>query len=110
MPIVVIAFYSLLLLAIGMFVTALLRRPQLALPAAVLSYLLAFVSGFSIGLIVLVVTFMSLAIALVTWFGRRDQWHRLLAAIGGAGAWAVAVRTVDDAWLFLPLRLGTVFF
>lgn len=110
MPEIAVAFYALLAVAVGMFVVALVSSPRMALPGAILSYVLAFVSGFSIGSIVLVLTFIFVAIAVVNVSRFQERRHRLCAAACGALVWVVAVRAVDDFWLFLPFSFGKLFF
>ena len=72
--------------------------------ATVSSWIASFLASFSIGLYLLVVTFVLLTLAT----GYSARWirhgkHLWLAVGAGVGLWLIAVSTVDDYWLFLPL-------
>jgi hypothetical protein len=90
------------IVAIGLAVSVSRRFLWLA---ALSSWLLSFLGSFSIGLYTLVITFVTLALAI----GFTTGWIRgyigeLLAAASGIVSWACAVRWIDDYWLFFPLN------
>lgn len=72
--------------------------------AALASWFLSFLGSFSIGIYTLVLTFVFLSLAV----GTRVGWvetarDRIQAILVGIGLWLLAVRTVNDFWLFFPL-------
>jgi len=103
-PAAVVVYYSLAILTLASAVLAIVHNPRWYWAAALLSWVVSFMGGFSIGLFTLVLTFVFLALAL----GYQFKWiktrlHAVIATLMGMGVWAVAIATVDDAWLFFPL-------
>jgi len=104
MPAAVVVYYSLAILTLASAVLAIVHNPRWYWAAALLSWVVSFMGGFSIGLFTLVLTFVFLALAL----GYQFKWiktrlHAVIATLMGMAVWAVAIATVDDAWLFFPL-------
>jgi hypothetical protein len=104
MPLVVIAYYSLAILTLASAVLAVVFNPRWYWLAALLSWIVSFLGGFSIGMLTLVLAFIFLALALGHQFGWiKTRLHAVIAVLGGAGAWAASVAFVDDYWFFFPL-------
>lgn len=84
----------------------LIRKPLLYLGIAFSAYIFSFVSGFTIGLGVLSVTFVAGALAVAhSWKRAPSASNAAVAVAAGLATWAVAIAYVDDVWLFSPLRL-----
>lgn len=97
------------ILAIGLAISVSRRFLWLA---AFSSWLLSLLASFSIGLYILVLTFVLLALAV----GFSTGWIRsyvgeIVAVALGVVGWLLAVWLVDDYWLFFPLNaiLGLLF-
>jgi len=74
--------------------------------AALSSYVCSFLSGFSTGLLVLSLTFVTALLALGHASGIiRARWHSVAATALGVALWWLAVTTIDDYWLFLPFAV-----
>lgn len=106
MPILAVIFYGLALFSVAAISLGASGRPRWYWWAALSSYVCSFLSGFSIGLLVLSATFVLLLLAL----GHRLRlitawWHSAGAFALGLGLWWIAVTQVDDYWLFLPFQL-----
>lgn len=74
--------------------------------AALATWVLSFLGSFSIGSYTLVTTFVLLSLAI----GTSAGWivttrHRVIAILIGVILWAIAITTLDDAWLFLPFTV-----
>lgn len=106
MPIFAVLFYGLAgftVVAIGLGATG---RPRWYWWAALASYACSYLSGFSIGLLVLSLTFVLVLLALGHSTGRiRARWHSAAAIILGVALWWLAVTTIDDYWLFIPFAV-----
>lgn len=101
--ILTVVFYLAALLAVGASLAGARGRPRWYWVAAMLIYLDSFLSGFSIGLYLLSLSFALAALALGHSLGWvRRFWHAALANSTGLLLWYAAVNTVDDYWLFLP--------
>lgn len=99
-------YYGSWLAVLALAGLGLTTKPQLVWFAVAGSCVLSFLGAFSIGLFTLVVTFAMLAVAVGRAFGLvQGAGRTALAAAVGVAAWAVAIRVIDDAWLFLPFSL-----
>lgn len=106
MPIVAVIFVCLVaftVLAAGLGAAG---KPRWYWWAALSSYVCSFLSSFSIGLLVLSLTFIFLSLA-VGHSSRlvRTRWHSVTAIAISLGVWALAITTIDDSVLFLPFQL-----
>lgn len=73
--------------------------------SAVGSYVFSFLSGFSIGLLTLIFTFISLSLLAGKVLGLiKNKKHLVLCALTGSVLWAVSIYSIDDYWLFLPMQ------
>ena len=98
--------FLLLILATGVFFAlAWHRSPRYLWAAAGASWIVACFGVMSYGVILLILTFVLVAVALAWELHLRKPWQVIVAVFAAIGLWAVAIRTVDDAWLFFPLRL-----
>ena len=106
MPVAVILFYSLTALVILSVILAIARSPRWYWLAALLAWAVSFLGGFSIGLYTLVLAVVFLLLALAYQLKLiKTPLHVILTILLGAAVWAVLVLTVDDGWLFLPMRV-----
>ncbi len=80
--------------------------------AALASWVLSFLTGFSIGLYVFSVTVVVTLLALGHAAGViRRPWQALLGVVGGLAVWALLIDNVDDYWFFFPIsRIFDVLF
>lgn len=102
----VVVFYASVVLAWVCFLLSQLRSPRWHWGTVAVMYVASFLGSFSIGLYLLVVAFVSLALAVGHSLGRIKRWqHSAVAMLLGVVAWGVLVTYVDDAVLFFPLRL-----
>lgn len=100
-----VLFYSMAVTTVVAIAMAILRNPRWYWVAVGASWIASLLGAFSIGLYLLVVTLVTLALALGHSFGRIRRFHHaVIAAVLGVAAWAVLVSTVDDLYLFYPLR------
>lgn len=100
-----VVFYSMAVTTLVAIALAVLREPRWYWVAVVASWVASFLGAFSIGLYILVVTFVTLSLALGHSLGRITRFpHALLAVVLGVAAWAVLVSSVDDQLLFFPLH------
>jgi hypothetical protein len=106
MPLLFVIFYGLVLftvIAAGLGVSG---RPRWYWWAALSWYICSFLSSFSIGLLLLSLTFALASLALGHSLGLiRAWWHAAGAVALGVGLWWPAVMLIDDYWLFLPFHL-----
>lgn len=101
-----VLFYLAAPLALVAIIAGAWDHPRWYWVAAGLIYFDSFVSGFSIGLYLLSLSFALAALALGHSLGWvRRFWHSTLAVIVGLLLWFGAVNTIDDYWLFLPFTL-----
>ena len=101
-----VIYYGLVLAVLVLAVMALRGSRRALWSTAAISYVVSFLGAFSIGLYTLVVTFVLVSIGaaqLVGWLGRPA--HVAVAGTLGVGLWALAVRNIDDYWLFLPFMV-----
>ncbi|MBP2018707.1 hypothetical protein J2Z79_002122 [Symbiobacterium terraclitae] len=106
MAIVAVLFWALVpftLVAIGLGVSG---KPRWYWWAALSSYVCSFLSGYTIGLLVLSLTFVLVLLALGHSYRLiRAWWHSAAAAALGVALWWLAVLNIDDYWLFLPFTV-----
>jgi len=106
MPILAVVFYGLTAFGLYSLFRAIRGEPRWYGWAALASYVCSFLSGFSIGLLVLSVTFVTLVLGLGHRFRLlRSPWYAAVAVPLGLALWWLAVTNVDDYWLFLPFAL-----
>lgn len=99
----ILAVVSLLLTAAGFFAGCAVNY-RWYLAAAAGSYVFSFLSGFSIGLYTLCLTFISLLLAAGHAAGLvKSRLHSVVAATAGLLIWAACIFNIDDYWLFWPL-------
>ncbi|MDF2627930.1 MAG: hypothetical protein K0R39_1761 [Symbiobacteriaceae bacterium] len=99
-----VLFYVAALLAAAAIIAGAWVHPRWYWVAAGLIYLDSFLSGFSIGLYLLSLAFVTTVLALshsLGWIKRF--WHSAAAVAIGMLLWWGAVSTIDDYWLFLPI-------
>jgi len=74
--------------------------------AILASYNFSFLTGFTIGQTVMVVVWILLALVIGHSLGWITNFKRtLMASLLGTAIWLLTVLTIDDYWLFFPLRL-----
>jgi hypothetical protein len=106
MPVLVGLFYALSALTLLCAVLAVYRSPGWYWAAALLAWAVSFLGSFSIGLYTLVFAVVFLALALAYQFRLiKTRLHLVLTIFLGVIVWAVLVSTVDDYWLFLPMKV-----
>jgi hypothetical protein len=106
MPLLTVTYYSLVILVFSLICGAILVSVRLVWPAAIISHLVNFLGGFSIGLYTLIVTFVLVAIGIAHGSGwLKKPIHGVTATVLAIAFWAVAIRMIDDFWLFLPFSL-----
>lgn len=67
------------------------------------SYAFSFITGLSIGLYALSLTFILLALYIAGSFGWLKKTVHLILTVGiGVFIWWIAISTIDDYWLFFP--------
>ena len=110
MPLLPVLAFALLLALLYLLYLARQGSGGALWAAAAVSYVLAFLGSFSIGLYVLVITFVLVAVGIARAAGlARGPLHYGLAAGAGVALWALAVWRIDDAWLFLPFHVVSLF-
>jgi len=71
--------------------------------AGLLMYIVSFLAIWSIGLYLLVVTFVLFMLAIAHSFGWvKKGWQNIPFAIIGIILWYLSITFIDDYWLFLP--------
>jgi hypothetical protein len=98
-------FFSMAATSLVTIMLGVLRNPRWYWAAVVTSWIASILGAFSIGLYTLVVTLVTLALAIGYSLGLVKRFHHaLVAVVIGVGAWAVLVPMVDDLILFYPLH------
>jgi hypothetical protein len=72
--------------------------------AGLFMYIASFLSGFSIGLYLLVLLFTLWVLALahsLNWI--KNQLHYVLFVAIGVLLWIISITTIDDYWLYYPI-------
>ena len=90
----------------GVFVAlAWYRTPRYLWAAAAMSWVMASFGYFSIGDVLLILTFVLVAVALAYELHLRRPWQVTLVVLASIGVWAVAVTKTPRPVLFAPLSV-----
>lgn len=100
-----VVFYAMAATSLVTTGLGVLRDPRWYWAAVISSWIASFLGAFSIGLYTLVITLVTLALAIGHSFGLVKRFHHaLVAVVIGVVAWAALVLMVDDLILFYPLH------
>ena len=103
---VIMLLFMLSIVLTGIFVgLAWFRSPRYLWAAAAMSWIVACFGAMSIGVFLLILTFVLAAVALVYEAQLRRPWQVSLAVLAGIGLWSVAIRFFDDSVLLAPVVL-----
>lgn len=97
-------FYGLFLIGIILMIVAIIKNvARKYWLAGLIMYIVSFLGSWSIGLYLLVLTFVLWVVAFAHSFGWvKKYWHNVPFAIIGIILWYLSIKNIDDYWLFLP--------
>lgn len=102
-----IVFLS-ILVAIATIVLGIMNpnmSPKWCLASGMMTYIISFLTGFSIGRYVLTLTFILLSLAITHSMIRRNHLFSLIAVVVGFALWLIITSFIRFGWLFLPVEL-----
>jgi hypothetical protein len=102
----VIIFYLSLGITILTIILALKKNPKYYWIGGFTSYLFSFIGSWSIGIYTLSIAFALFALA----FAHTMRWiknplYSMVVIFVSVVIWRMCISTIDDVWLFLPIRL-----
>ncbi len=104
-----IIFYLFLVIGICLFVVAIKKSSlKLYIVGGLLFYIVSFLGSFSIGLYILVFTFILWTLAIVKFFKLLEKpYHQLTYSLIAIPIWLLSITFIDDYWLFYPFAILT---
>ena len=98
--------YGLFLIVLILLVLAMTRVKNVASKywlAGLIMYIISFLSGWTIGLYLLIIPFILFTLALAYSFvWVKKGWHNWVFIIIGIVLWYLGITFIDEYWLFLP--------